>query len=738
MSKKISMKELLRILFGRNDIDVKNFAGKTFLCLDLGGGNSSASKFSFDENLRSNNERKLVRVNGNADTQVYSIISYEEDGSIKIGRLAEGSLFSKHKISNFKIAPTKENLYLNVKGCEFTHEKVMTDFVKKFFDDICENNPDIKQARDNRTLYLIAAHPSASENEWPSENYRQLVSNATSIPLERVFTIKESQGAIQYAKSIGKVEDSNIKDGLLVDDLGAYSFDASYVCAANYTTWDGSIALGGHSVEDNLLKIILQSRGFNVEDIKNPLALMGKLRLIKESAYISDWDTLDDEGKEIWLELENGHEEKVVVQKNWIHEAVTSHKFLNERPIGPHEESIWLEHEGAFVDYCIQEIKNKGQRVSLVLIMGGASKMEEAVQVIKQKFDAEGVETRLIDSLGTGNSMNEAVPIGASLHFVQSVNVVNKLPKLEENVKTFVNNKLVKSIAHECKGTLETVVWKIIVGVAKEWSESNTDESMNQLVERAKNTMDTDNARKNLCNSLQNSALNAFRNSQDDLNKIVGDFYKEIYNTKWIGKLKIVENGQRFALDEAVIQELADSTSKVLSPEELLKMLEELEEFGLIDFVITVVLIPVFIALGIIELLISCVKKISDGIRWMFLNEKEWEEYKRCMELENQKEAEKRKLENQKKISKAMADLRSKKDREKIYSLILTLDQPISNDDSDGIKKAKTKKIEKFNELETKIKKALSQKMSETAYFELPNSVINELTDAIATAVYVG
>ena len=146
---------------------IQAWMGKTFLFLDIGGGNCSATKLHFDDEtlkeIYHDRRPRLIDLGKIQNTKkVYSLLSYTKD-DVVIGMYSYMSPYPT--ISNFKIAPTEANLMTKVEGFEYSHKKVMTDFIGAFFRDIClaRENDDIRVALESGDLIIVAAHPSSKD-----------------------------------------------------------------------------------------------------------------------------------------------------------------------------------------------------------------------------------------------------------------------------------------------------------------------------------------------------------------------------------------------------------------------------------------------------------------------------------------------------------------------------------------------------------------------------------------------
>ena len=542
-----------------------------------------------------------------------------------------------------------------------------------------------------------------------------------------------------------------MKKGILIYDLGAYSIDATYVCISgdNKKTWDASLALGGHSVEVNLLNILMDNQHISEDQIYDISSVITDLRIVKENYYNGDRIT------PIKLQEDVAH---VTVTGEQISDAVTTYKFENERPENFPQESSWLDHQASFIDYTKEKLANSP--IDTVLVMGGASNMTEAFNLIKQK---RGSNVYRLDSPNTKSdevSMNEAVPIGSALHFAQSLRVMRELPELSKNLKHFVRFDLDWIIAEKCAAELRYFVWsEIILEAVREWKLSNTDENVNQLQDRIQSKMNSkkDKIREKLTQSIRIACKST--DAMSKLYEVVGNFYGKIYNEEWRKELKLDHGVFESSMSGVVSSELLEQVANSLSSEDLINMLSNTlsdilgAALGLILIAVFAYLLwPFLMIIGAIVIVADVVESAWEGTKKLFMNDVERRIYEADKKLKAERNArlEKKRREEERRENerKEKAKPRTKKQREEIFDKLCNPEKyndKIKIQKNDGTEKEvplkefiDESKQEIYNKIKNTVLDTLRGQLESRNYFGIPDIVIQAITEEIEAAVYVG
>ncbi|MDF2685368.1 MAG: hypothetical protein K0S55_549, partial [Clostridia bacterium] len=289
--------------FNGFDFKANQLTGYKIISIDLGHGDTSASRISSDGKIYD-----LFVADGK--TVIHTIVGYNKKGEPCIGDEVN---IMPEVYPYFKERPDLLDEYMD--DSDKTRKQLIGDFLKLLMDNIYKyNNPFVNRV--DKILLLVGC---PSDDDWNTlkYNYAKIISNATGIKC--VAIIPESKAAIINA--LESDDQININDGVIVFDFGSLTSDCTYIIPKSKMVEDFSIPLGAAMIEKNMLKYALGSLPCSTLDSVNHTHIF--LRNQKEDFYYGKYKSMlfgiekaDDPDNPIPITICNSLMDKVVKGKD--------------------------------------------------------------------------------------------------------------------------------------------------------------------------------------------------------------------------------------------------------------------------------------------------------------------------------------------------------------------------------------------------------------------------------------
>lgn len=370
----------------------------------------------------------------------------------------------------------------------------------------------------NHIVYI--ARPSGWQDEDVKELYREMAISA-GIPLAGLTS--ESRAAIFYAKNNPKIGFAKIVDkGAIVFDLGSSTLDFTYL-AKDDEVVDFGYPLGASIVERAIFEDKMElNEGVQLLLKNHPQykdALLFKAREIKEDIYKKDEDT---SSIDMSFMLRN------VVSRECSDYASLKNEFIEVEyeSIASLNESIEAkEHyisnlKEALNDYISNYIP--GKQINGVFLTGGASRMNFIADTIRETYKLTKDQVRL-------DPDNPSLTISRGIAMLGRADAVSDvlLEKLLNKLKTIDVSGAYKGFVDELSKKIGNETWTIVEKELKNFKNSNSDKSVNDLEASIRSAMKnyaTRSLNPIFLSAVQNAIMSKSEEIRGDLNKIIS-FY---------------------------------------------------------------------------------------------------------------------------------------------------------------------------------------------------------------------
>jgi molecular chaperone DnaK (HSP70) len=328
-----------------------------------------------------------------------TMIAYHPEPGVLFGKPAFNTKATDFQIP-FKKHPTSEPNY----------QKVMRDYVNAIYDHLLKTD---QLQKDDQNHFFIGC-PS----EWTDAEIAEYQKLLESSNLPRVTVIKEYFAALMQARASDLLTTENIKGNVLVIDVGSSTTDCTLVKAGIHEEdGDFGINLGAGLIDKAILDYSL-SQNEDREDIESFFQKFPyfrhicefKCRQAKEEYFCIPDNYQDSESKV---------DGSLKIQKIGIFEPIVYKQIIKnvtEQPLNnclPKSKQIllslkgvdfqksWQENFRYFLMETKQKLENKGIKVNIILLTGGASKMDFIPEIVHQldsgKFSSRVSEKRKSD-----------------------------------------------------------------------------------------------------------------------------------------------------------------------------------------------------------------------------------------------------------------------------------------------------------------------------------------------------
>ena len=519
--------QIARYLFEENEItfaEALRLSGsyKAVIALDVGGGNCSAAWAVVDDGGMG--ETQLLRVNklrGGDPYSCWSVIGYDTDGMIKIGKAAQ---MCQRRYSNYKCVPTDQNLKTAIRaendaGSESyrSRKELLVDYIRALYKNIWGQNEVLKGYNSSDVLVLVG-HPDSAD--WKAKeartNLEAIVKEATGVG--DVLTMSESNAAIVYALNLW--HDIGRMEKIAIIDLGAYSADITYidktVLQSGAAHRDASVRLGGGQVDLLLAKIAAASSGTNVD----PKSLLFDIRAIKEKFWPEGTKEQEIYVKEMSCSIKPGDLNRAVAAQVFETDTIDSNQSHT---------ASYTEHLKKFLADAGAELKIGN--VDCVLITGGAARMTPAADAIRayarevwgaEKVYPDEINDKLID---------EAVPCGMLQYYAKALAVLKVVPALEDRLKE-ASEGLCDGIARKAAEKLYPYLMnQILLPKAEAWAAEKGKKTGRDLLGMVMPIMEQQEHKDTLDEKGKSAAAAAAAAKKADFQKIISEVMNELYHT---------------------------------------------------------------------------------------------------------------------------------------------------------------------------------------------------------------
>jgi molecular chaperone DnaK (HSP70) len=353
--------------------------------VDLGDGDTAISKLPMEsdaspERLQIDGKKKQI-----------TAIGFEPDGKVAIGEKAILSKIIRKLHINFKEKPTSSN-YLKL-------EDLFKPYIKEIYRLLLEK-PDIRGGE--YSLFVVGC-PSGWEEkgaEDPPEVrkerdlYKELL-KIDDIPIVKV--ISESRAAFINAKESAKFRDykygvTALLSAVLIIDIGSSTTDFTLVRSLRKEPHDFGANQLGASLIDEAIFAFSVAKADNRQEIeqafKQDSSLERKCKLAcrraKERCFSEEYFKENQQQEVEDCDLNIG--------KNLYFHPVVSYDSLHEQILQEHQSTLddkgWQEYFEDKLRRVKTELQEEGTKIGVLLMTGGASRMEFTRKTCKQVFDA--------------------------------------------------------------------------------------------------------------------------------------------------------------------------------------------------------------------------------------------------------------------------------------------------------------------------------------------------------------
>ncbi len=274
------MEKIIRDILEMDDCEkesflkyVKEHTIKYILCMDMGCGGTSTAFYTMGSELkipvswryktRNKENGELLEVVGPFIPTIIGYDTTEFDEPVigpeafEYGRAAE----------NFKRLPDAEALkekaltVQNMYGEEYSYplSKVWADYFKKILEEslnFLKEQQNINCSKEE--LLFVVAHPSGEEWDRKDvrDNYKKMIAKGIGLRAEQIITISEAKAAMQYVRKLHDITVDWTK-GVLIIDLGASTIDIEYLSQNCTDPKEYSITMAGREVDKILAYDVL-------------------------------------------------------------------------------------------------------------------------------------------------------------------------------------------------------------------------------------------------------------------------------------------------------------------------------------------------------------------------------------------------------------------------------------------------------------------------------------------------
>lgn len=393
------------------------------ICIDWGGGNSSAALVDL---TNGSGQVHTCSVRDNTNAQLYTQISgmpYEiqsdsaytavmfEDKTQGEGifkKLAEDAepiaiglqafTGAGHVYQNFKKEPTDGNLAASTtegigeNQLPCSRKKRMEGFIGLLFNQILKNHG--LENVDKNHILLVVGHPTGeawSVNNKATvnsdrnvlDNYAELIRRATGV--DNVMPVSEATAAIRYISKTLK-KDLDIKNGIIIVDVGAFTTDIAYIHPAHVDIFRSSqlsMDIGGHLVEERGALLIKkewievlknQEKSWTEEEATETVEALDEAELIRDLRIAKENYYNGIPEQNIQRRVKRAEKGNVTLSYPINSDLFT--RLLNQESYEiAGKVATWKDHFGILLDEVVKTLSDFS--VSDVILTGGASLMTD-------------------------------------------------------------------------------------------------------------------------------------------------------------------------------------------------------------------------------------------------------------------------------------------------------------------------------------------------------------------------
>lgn len=225
-----------------------------YLAFDFGDGTTCAAHYDDSFAESGIKPQKLSIVKGS--DEIWSVIGFDSRGENPY--IGEAASRPGYKIlSNWKSKPSQ----YTSSGPDAWKRQAAVDFMRIVFDNFLSNNPEYtREGVRNGNPYTVVIGVPCDWDYDDIEEY-QKIANEAGIP--NVQVVKESQAAMFFARRFmrGGIPDEDIRNGVLLVDVGSSTTDFTYMRGADQVGHCG-LALGAQAVEGAFLVETMKRASF--------------------------------------------------------------------------------------------------------------------------------------------------------------------------------------------------------------------------------------------------------------------------------------------------------------------------------------------------------------------------------------------------------------------------------------------------------------------------------------------
>ena len=528
-----------------------------FIAIDVGHGEAASAYVAekLDDDKISYDVKRLVF--DKSVPTVYSRIFITEEQMKKLSSIGNELTYSKlcdmgpFLIGNFEEQfgrPGETFQYFKVKPSKFndpiiqgeytikypiTHRMVMSCYIYQLVNEIFENNPhDIADYTRSNTTIIVGCPTS---EEWTSpqniNSYRDLIANATGV--KNALVVAESRAAmfssIQYNnKSV------SADNGAIIFDFGSSTADCTYMWMGK-GIWEFSWRLGASSIETELYSYLIQD--YNTSNPDSPITSeqiinsVGEstriLRGKKEEFYKNDTPfraTLEFDG------TDNTSDRSIrkIVDKDIMDLIIKNRQISFTTDVNEIKSGSWYDLCREFFEYAKNTIvgmsvNGENCPITSISITGGASKMPFITELCKSVF------TDVTDD----NVFVEPVPsysVSNGLCWIQITD--DKVEECAAKINNVINGEGVFStdaLVNTISKDLSNSIIDVILNRAKGWAASDTDLSVQDLVDSVSQDIKDPKIAERFKNIIISSEKRWSKKCSNKINKAVKKEAKNLY-----------------------------------------------------------------------------------------------------------------------------------------------------------------------------------------------------------------
>lgn len=389
--------------FGITADDVKSGKYSYIIGFDLGDGEISAAYWD----LKSPGFMKPIdlKLDINENTKLLSGLFIDGKGNSHLGTVAtmgnlletEGGLYT-----NFKITPHRLKAGEKYKNSDKTHLELMQMLLREALKRIHDIALTDKFYSENKPKKGILAIGCPSSPEWTSSGIDVEYANMLKLalmecPLDlRIVIMPESRASLVKVYKEAAIK-SQIKNGVIVIDHGSSTLDITAIDFSNNSQFDFSIRLGANLIEGRILRKAVTDFGRNISDLKGGKNGIVNQRLIIRAAK-EGFFTAPTGIPKVYLDYSDDEEQRIKITENYMRNITHVEEVSYSTEEFGTVKGSWASLHKQFILDCLAKAGgtfNPKRFNGIVILTGGASKMQFVEETIREIFDFSSTNVSL-------------------------------------------------------------------------------------------------------------------------------------------------------------------------------------------------------------------------------------------------------------------------------------------------------------------------------------------------------